>query len=166
MNPEIHLWLLPVEPLAGESLSHFLGRFRRRNHLSPSALGNLAGVGAVVARWERFHFNPFPSDVELVALAEVAGVRADNLRKMLAPPGVKMKCEPIRLCGACYGEEACHRIEWQYQITVGCDRHQLRLLSKCPSCGKKFPIPALWEEGYCDRCRLSFGEMKEWQKSY
>jgi hypothetical protein len=32
-------WLFPVEPLEGEGLSHFLGRFRRVNYLSPSALG-------------------------------------------------------------------------------------------------------------------------------
>lgn len=102
MNTEIQSWLLLVEPFAGESLSHFLGRFRRQNHLSPSALGDLAGVGAIIARWERFHLNPFPSDVELVAVAEVVGVAPARLRQMLAPEGLEMKCEPIRLCGVCY----------------------------------------------------------------
>lgn len=70
---EVELWLFPVEPYEGESLSHFLGRFRRRNYLSPSALGDLAGIGGVVARWERFHLNPFPRDNELNSLAEVNG---------------------------------------------------------------------------------------------
>lgn len=102
MRIAIESWLLPVEPFAGESLSHFLGRFRRQNHLSPSALGDLAGVGAVIARWERFHLNPFPSDAELAAIAEVMGMTPDRIREMLAPEGVKMKCEPIRLCGACW----------------------------------------------------------------
>lgn len=51
---EIQPWLFEFEPLPGESLSHFLGRFRRPNHLTPSSLGQLAGIGAVVARWERF----------------------------------------------------------------------------------------------------------------
>jgi hypothetical protein len=60
-----------IEPYEGESLSHFLGRFRRANHLSASGLGSLAGVGAVVARWERFHFNPRPSQKELEAIASV-----------------------------------------------------------------------------------------------
>ena len=166
MNTEIQSWLLPVEPFAGESLSHFLGRFRRQNHLSPSALGDLAGVGAVIARWERFHLNPFPLDKELAAVAEVVGVTPERFRQMLAPEGVKMKCEPIRLCGACYEEEPCHRLEWQYQSTGGCARHQLRLLSKCRNCQAEFPIPALWEDGCCTRCRLSFGKMVEWQKSY
>ena len=166
MSTEIQSWLLPVEPFEGESLSHFLGRFRRQNHLSASALGDLAGVGAVIARWERFHLNPFPSDAELAAVAEVLGVTPDRIRQMLAPEGVKMKCEPIRLCGACYQEEPYHRLEWQYQSTGGCDRHRLRLLSKCRNCQAEFPIPALWEDGCCTRCRLSFGKMVEWQKSY
>jgi hypothetical protein len=166
LSTEIQSWLLSLEPFAGESLSHFLGRFRRQNHLSPSALGDLAGVGAVIARWERFHLNPFPSDAELAAVAEVVGVTPARLREMLAPEGVKMKCEPIRLCGACCQEEPYHRLEWQYQSTGGCDRHQIRLLSKCRNCQAKFPMPALWEDGCCIRCRLSFGEMAKWQKSY
>jgi len=166
LSTEIQSWLLSVEPFAGESLSHFLGRFRRQNHLSPSALGDLAGVGAVIARWERFHLNPFPSDAELIAVAEVVGLTPERLRQMLAPEGLKMKCEPIRLCGACYEEEPYHRLEWQYQSTGGCDRHRLRLLSKCRNCQAEFPIPALWEDGCCTRCRLSFGKMVEWQKSY
>ena len=37
-------WLFPVQLLEGESLSHFLGRVRRRNHLSCGALGELAGI--------------------------------------------------------------------------------------------------------------------------
>ena len=166
MSTEIQSWLLSVEPFAGESLSHFLGRFRRQNHLSPSALGDLAGVGAVIARWERFHLNPFPSDAELIAVAEVVGLTPERLRQMLAPEGLKMKCEPIRLCAACYQEEPYNRLEWQYQSTGGCDRHRLRLLSKCRNCQAEFPIPALWEDGCCTRCRLSFGKMVEWQKSY
>lgn len=166
MSIEVRSWLLSIEPFDGESLSHFSGRFRRQNHLSPSALGDLAGVVAVIARWERFHLNPFPSDTELAAVAEVIGVTPDRFREMLAPEGMKMKCEPIRLCAACYQEEPCHRLEWQYQSTGGCDRHQLRLLSKCRNCQKKFPIPALWNDGCCDRCRLYFGEMTKWQKSY
>jgi len=166
LSTEIQSWLLSVEPFDGESLSHFLGRFRRQNHLSPSALGDLAGVGAVIARWERFHLNPFPSDAELAAVADVVGLTPDRFREMLASEGVRMKCEPIRLCAACYQEEPYHRLEWQYQSTGGCEVHRLRLLPKCPSCRKEFPIPALWEDGCCSRCRLFFGEMAKLQKAY
>jgi hypothetical protein len=165
LTDELQPWLFPVEPLEGESFSHFLGRFRRRNHLTPSALGQLAGIGAVVARWERFHLNPFPSTKELEGLAKVVGVEAQRLREMLPPQGVGMKCDPIRLCGACYAESPCHRMEWQFKSTAGCETHQLRLLSKCPKCGARFKVPALWEDGCCDRCRLPFGEMAEYQKS-
>jgi hypothetical protein len=63
LTDELQPWLFPVEPLEGESFSHFLSRFRRRNHLTPSALGQLAGIG----RWQRFHLNPFPSAKETVA---------------------------------------------------------------------------------------------------
>lgn len=54
----IQPWLFEVEPFEGESLSHYLGRFRRQNHLTPGELGTMAGVGAVVTRWEKFHLNP------------------------------------------------------------------------------------------------------------
>jgi hypothetical protein len=40
-------------------------------------------------------------------------------------------------------------MEWQLKSTAGCETHQLRLLSKCPSCGARFKVPALWEDGYC-----------------
>jgi hypothetical protein len=169
---EIQPWVIPAQAFIGESLSHFLGRFRRHNHISPSFLGEMAGVGAIIARWEKFHLNPFPSDAEFAGVGEILGVTSDRLRKMLPPVGVKMKCDPIRLCGACYQENPWHLMEWQYQSTAGCvsttptNRHQLRLLSKCPNCESRFPPPALWKYGCCDRCNLPFGEMSKWQKSY
>jgi hypothetical protein len=123
---------------------------QRRNHLSSSALGNLAGIGAVISRWEKFRFNPFPSEQELRALGELLGLDLAQLQLMLPPLGVGMKSEPIRLCGACYGESPCHQIKWQFKTTGGCDKHQLRLLSKCPRCGKRFNFPSLWEFGQCD----------------
>jgi hypothetical protein len=161
---EIQPWLFAIAPLEGESLSHFLGRFRRENDLSASGLGREAGIGAVVARWEKFHLNPFPSGRELEALANLVQVDKDCLRKMLPPEGVGMKHEPIRLCGACYAESPCHKIEWQFKKTDRCDRHQLSLLSECPNCGARFHIPALWVDGWCSRCFVSFEEMREHQK--
>jgi hypothetical protein len=161
----IHPWLFQIEPYEGESLSHFLGRFRRPNHLTPSGLGQLASIGAVVARWERFHLNPPPSPKELEALAGVVGVSAKRLAEMLPLKGVGMQCSPIRLCGACYGETPCHRIEWQYKSVWKCDRHQLKLLSKCPNCEASFKIPTLWENSGCYRCLTSFADMAALQKS-
>ncbi len=123
----------------------------------------------------RFHLNSFPSAKELEALVKVVGVEEQRLREMLPPQGVGMNCNTIRLCGACYAESPCHRIEWQFKSTAGCETHRLRLLSKCPRCGARFKMPALWEDGCCDseallrsadRCRLPFGEMSTYQKAF
>ncbi|BAQ60389.1 hypothetical protein GM3708_795 [Geminocystis sp. NIES-3708] len=102
LDTDINTWLLPIEPLEGESLSHFLGRVRRRNYLSASALGELAGIGGAITRWEKFRHYPFPSDEELTALGNLLGLELFQLKAML--PSEPMKLEPIRLCGACYGE--------------------------------------------------------------
>ena len=99
---KIEPWLFVVEPFEGESISHFLGRFRRENDLSPSGLGKEAGIGGAIARWEKFRFNPPPSERELEALARIVQVDGERLRKMLPLKGVGMKMSPIRLCGACY----------------------------------------------------------------
>nr|WP_313936981.1 TniQ family protein [Anabaena azotica] len=117
-----------------------------------------------MARWEKFRFNPPPSRQQLEALAKVLGVDADRLAQMLPPAGVGMKMEPIRLCGACYAESPCHKIEWQLKITQGCELHNLRLLSECPNCGARFKIPALWVNGCCHRCFLPFAEMVKYHK--
>ncbi len=153
-----------MEPYEGESLSHFLGRFRRANDLTPSGLGRVAGIGAVVARWEKFHLNPFPTWRELEAIAAVVGVEVHRLKRMLPSEGVGMNHSPIRLCGACYVREPCHRIEWQFKVTAGCACHSLRLLSECPNCNARFAIPALWTQGACRRCFIRFGDMTKFQK--
>jgi len=45
MQSDINSWLFAIAPLPGESLSHFLGRFRRRNYLTPNSLGTIAKIG-------------------------------------------------------------------------------------------------------------------------
>lgn len=165
-------WLFRVEPLEGESLSHFLGRFRRANELTPTGLGKAARLGGAIAyhgaspiaRWEKFRFNPPPSRQQLEALAKVVGVDADRLAQMLPPAGVGMKIEPIRLCGACYAQSPCHKIEWQFKVTQECASHHLRLLSECPNCGARFKVPALWVDGHCQRCFMTFAQMTKYQK--
>jgi len=108
---DIQPWLFRVEPLEGESLSYFLGRFRRANKLTPTGLGKMAGLGgAIIARWEKFRFNPPPSGQPLDALAVVVGVEAERLQEMLPSAGVGMKLEPIRLCEGCYAESPCNKI--------------------------------------------------------
>ncbi|MEB3310917.1 MAG: TniQ family protein [Snowella sp.] len=163
---EIQAWWFLVEPLSGESISHFLGRFRRENELTVSMMGQLTKLGGAIARWEKFRFNPPPSRQQLEALAELVGVDTDRLEQMCPPAGIGMKMEPIRLCAACYVESPCHKIEWQFKETQGCDRHKLTLLSECPNCGARFKIPSLWVDGWCHRCFLPFQDMAKYQKNF
>jgi hypothetical protein len=165
LNTGIQPWLFEAEPYRGESISHFLGRFRRQNYITSGKVGRLAGIGAVIARWEKFYLNPFPTPKELEALATVVGVSVERLAQMLPIKDEGIKAAPIRLCGACYAEAPCHRIEWQYKSVWKCDHHQLLLLCKCPSCEASFKIPALWEEGRCHRCLMPFSQMAHYQKA-
>ena len=153
-----------IELFQGESLSHFLGRFRRENYLTATQLGKLTGNGAVIGRWEKCYFNPLPSEQELEALAKVVEVEAEKLREMLPPKGMTMKPRPIRLCAACYAEHPYHRIEWQFKDVTKCSYHQLRLLTKCTNCRTAFPIPGDWVTGECTHCCLPFATMLRKQK--
>ena len=169
MQERIHnqFWLTKVEPLEGESISHFLGRFRRArgNRFSAaSGLGQVVGLGAVLARWEKFYFNPFPTQEELEALADIVMVDVERIKQMFPPKGTTMQCKPILLCAACYKENPYHRLEWQFKDKRGCDRHKLQLLSKCINCSTPFPIPSLWSEGKCSHCHLPFSKMVRHQK--
>jgi len=158
-------WLFDVEPYEGESLSHFLGRFRQKNYLTASELGRMAGIGAVIGRWEKFYLNPYPTQAQFEAIGKVLSISPERLWAMLPLKGEEMQCKPIRLCGACYGESPCHRIEWQYKSVWKCSAHDLKLLSKCSVCEAKFKVPALWEYGCCSRCRMPFSELAAWQKT-
>jgi len=89
-------WFL-VQPLPGE------------NELTVGMMGKITGLGGAIARWEKFRFNPPPSEMELEKLAQVIKVDVSRLREMLPPPEIGMKMNPIRLCKACYGEKLCHK---------------------------------------------------------
>jgi hypothetical protein len=127
-------------------------------------LGKVTGLGGTIARWEKFRFIPAPSEKDLMALSELVQVKVERLWQMSPPKGVGMKLEPIRLCGECYKDIPCHKIEWQLKTTQFCSQHELTLLSECPNCGARFKIPAQWLESRCHRCFLPFGEMIEAQK--
>lgn len=155
---------LDIELLEGESLSHFLGRFRRENYFTKTQLGKLTGLGAVIGRWEKFYFNPFPSEKELEALAKVVEVEVEKLRGMLPQKGMTMKPRPIRLCAACYAENPYHRFEWQLKDVMKCSHHKLRLLTRCTNCGTDFLVPGDWVTGECPHCCLPFATMVRKQR--
>lgn len=166
--PASSFWFSTVDPLDGESISHFLGRFRRvrgNSFSTPSGLGQALGLGAIPVRWERLYFNPPPSENEILLLADAALLDRERVREMFPPPGMIIQPKPIMLCATCYQEVPCHQISWQDKNHLGCDRHGLRLLSKCINCHKPFPIPSLWKEGQCPHCKLPFVKMARHQKT-
>ncbi|WP_373479136.1 hypothetical protein [Geminocystis sp.] len=110
---EIQPWWFTIEPYEGESISHFLGRFRRENELTLSGLGKIAELYGAIARWENFRFNPSPSSEQLEKLGKIVQVEMATLQTMF--PSAPMKMTPIRLCSACYSEKPYHRMEWQYK---------------------------------------------------
>lgn len=152
-------WIDVVTPFPDESISHFLGRFERANQWSAYQIGRVTKTGAVISRWKKLYFNPFPSQKELEMLAKVVEVSVEELRLLLPSQTDTLQPRPIKLCAACYVETPCHLIKWQFKGFTACDRHRLRLLEKCPKCRKPFEIPALWEEGICSRCLTPFAEM-------
>lgn len=157
-----------VEPLRDESISHYLGRLRRFEVNSlPSAysLGQAAGIGAITVRWEKLYFNPFPTEAELGGIACLIGLDLARFQEMLPSRAMTLQPRPIRLCGCCYAEVPCHRLGWQERDVVAfCPYDNLRLLERCPSCKTPFLIPALWTEGQCHRCRMSFTSMAKYQR--
>jgi hypothetical protein len=163
--------LVYLKPYEGESLPHYLGRVRRlegNNVRSATALSTAVEIDAVIPQWEQGFFNPVPTEAQLIALGKVIGLGVDRLAEMLHPKGVTLDPRPIRLCGACYAECPCHKIQWQFKskLTPRCDRHKLKLLMKCPGCETLFPAPSLWVEGRCQnkKCGMRYSRMAKHQK--
>lgn len=162
--PQHPPWYL--EPFEGESISHYFGRFRRQKIISastPSRLGKAAGIGTALSRWEKFHFNPRPTQKELEAMSKLIGVEVSKLEALCPPKGEAMVHRSTRLCAVCYREAPYHRIHWQFQATEYCEKHELPLISRCPACDEKFPLPSEWKEGNCQRCGMKFTSMKKRQ---
>jgi hypothetical protein len=155
-------WVLTIEPGEGESISSFLGRFRRANGITVSLLGSQTGLGATNGRWEKLRFNPWPSPAELTRLAAL--VEVDPNRLLALFPTAKVQLDTVRLCAVCYREAPYHQWEWQVQGLASCKHHHLTLLSECPQCGTRFKRPSLWE-GHCHRCFTPFASMSSYQKA-
>lgn len=159
---ETQSWVFRVKAEKGESLGHYLGRFRRANQLSHQAIAGHLGIRVEwVQAWESPSRRRNPTELQLIALSKLVEVEPKQLTKMLPPIRLHL---PTRLCGACYAETPVHQSAWQKVDHKVCDRHALRLLSACPVCGTGFQLPALWEDGQCEACKLPFSQMQLYQQ--
>lgn len=156
------------DPYEGESIASYLVRFRSDEVVAMSTASSLSKalrLGTALGRWEKFRFNPFPSREEIELFCHRIGLEVDKLIPTFPPKGERMKLEPICFCAACYAEAPYHRLEWQFQSTAGCDKHHLRLLSKCPTCERAFTVPELVKGGKC-KCGMYVRSMAKHQKAF
>lgn len=159
-------WVFRVEAQEGESLGHFLGRFRRANHLSHKAIAEHLGVRVEwVQDWDAPSRRRNPTSLQLIALSKLVEVEPKQLAKMLPPDRLHLQ---TRLCATCYAQTPVHRAVWQQAGKGVCDRHRLRLLSTCPVCNMGFQTPALWNRDgvsgeCCESCGLAFNLMPPYQ---
>lgn len=158
-----------IEPYEGESVSHYFGRLKRAEIFSINRkflLSKTMGLGYVLPYWERFLFNPRPNHRHFQKISRFTGLTIDKVEALFPAQDANTVHRSTRMCCACYREAPYHRMEWQYESTAGCDKHQLRLLSRCPSCDEKFAYPSEWDVGACKRCGMKFTSMIKRQKKY
>lgn len=150
-------WVIQVLPGAGESLGHYLSRFRRENCLSHKTLSEVLVVPTkVLSEWEVPSRRRIPDSAQLERLSQLVGLPCDRLREMFPREPLHLQ---TRLCPTCYAENPVHQAGWQQQGVEECDRHKIPLLSACSICGIGFRTPSLWREGQCEKCQTVFGEM-------
>lgn len=156
----IQPWIFQIQAYPGESFGHFLGRFRRANELSRAGLAELLSVpAAIVQAWETPSRRSPPSETQLATLSALSGVSLTYLKQLL-PPDTHSIHLSTRLCPSCYGEAPFHHQRWQQAGSDRCKTHSTLLLTACPACQSSFRLPALWEDGCCERCWLPFSQME------
>ncbi len=153
-------WLFQVQPYPKESFGHFLGRFRRANHLSSAHLSAmLKQKPYAVSYWETPSRRRQPDASALQHLSQLTGVPVSRFSTMRSPPGTQLH-KPTRLCPDCYTAVPCHKVSWQIANRPCCKLHRQRLLRACPRCDSAFRLPSYWQRGECDHCHLPFQEMR------
>lgn len=152
-----------LEPFEGESISHYLGRYRRQPIISvssPISLGLATKCGSIFYRWENLYFNPRPTEEEVTLVCAVIGLTEEELIRLLPATNESVLMKPIRLCAACYRENSWHLMKWQYQSIQRCEFHQRKLIAACPACHQLFPTPANWLANMnCAKCKFLFTRM-------
>jgi transcriptional regulator with XRE-family HTH domain len=153
-------WIFQIPPEPGESFGHYLGRFRRANCLSRSGLAELMALDSTTVRgWETPSLDRPPRGEQLKKVSALIGVSEAELLEMLPGERSQVYLE-TRLCPACYTDNPIHQKHWQQVKVTQCDRHHNNFLTVCPDCGTSFRLPALWENGCCERCWLPFRDMQ------
>jgi transcriptional regulator with XRE-family HTH domain len=159
---ECESWVFRVNAYPGESLGHFLGKFRRANVLSHKSLAEHLGIREKwVEEWESPSKRRNPTSLQRIALSKLMDVEPERLVEMLPPERLHLQ---TRLCAVCYAKTPVHRTEWQRDGEDRCDAGHY-LLNACPACQTDFRTPALWEDGLCERCGLAFSQMQKYQRS-
>lgn len=96
---ETQSWIFRVKTEKGESLGHYLGRFRRANKLSHQAIAQHLGIRVEwVQAWESPSRRRNPTELQLIALSKLVEVEPKQLTLMLPPTRLHL---PTRLCAAC-----------------------------------------------------------------
>lgn len=146
-----------ADPMEDESLPGFLMRLahgvRFRSVTRLAAIAGLRHPGSVVA-----------SAVDLGPLATLAGTEVCLVEPICYSPTVRagfhrflggtVNREFIRLdlrrwCPACLSSSIYHRAAWDFALRTACPDHGLRLLDRCPECGRQ----QRWELSDLTRCR-------------
>ena len=157
-------WLFQVQPYPEESFGHFLGRFRRANHLSSAHLSAMLKQRPyAVSYWETPSRRRQPDTPTLQHLSQLTGVTVKRLNSMRSPSGTQLH-KPTRLCADCYTEVPYHKLTWQVATQPRCKIHHQRLLGACPRCSSAFCLPSYWQIGKCDHCHLPFQEMRAYRE--
>jgi hypothetical protein len=152
-------WIFQLPPVPGESLGHYLGRFRRANCLSQSALADLVAINVRLLRGlEMPSLAQSLNTEQLRRLSAFLHLSETQLGEMLPPVRSQLHLT-IRLCPKCYADVPVHCRAWQQAGVEQCDCHNAPLLTACPACGTAFRLPALWENGCCSQCWLPFQKM-------
>lgn len=164
-TPVLEGWIFQITPEPGESFGHYLGRFRRANCLSRAGLAELFSITSMVVRgWEMPSLGGSSSAEQLAKISVLMGLSVAQLEVML--PGERSQMHlSTRLCSACYVNLPVHQSCWQRAGVDACDRHHQPFLTACPSCGTGFRLPALWEDGCCERCWLPFSDMQDLEQT-
>lgn len=75
-------WVFRVKAYNGESLGHFLGRFRRANQLSHKAIADHLGIRVEwVMAWEAPSRRRNPTPLQLIALSKLVDVEPKQSRE-------------------------------------------------------------------------------------